>query len=374
MRVFNRAKPDRFLYPGLGMRNTMPALRLLLIPALGAGLIALPQMVAQQAAQPDARSSPASPVDLGVVKKLIDRGQPQEALRQLDVLAARQPEATGVERLRGMAFYAEGNLSQADQALTKALTENSKDIEAAEMKGLTLFRMGRPADAIPVLEGIHEWAPGAKVDPSYVLALCYLDTRRYDDARHAFARQFGFEPDSAEAYLLAGRMLLRHEYLPVAQEYAKKAVELDPKLPQAHLLLGEIALAGEHIDEAIAEFEKERQLNPLNGAIYDRLGDAYTRSGQYQKAQQALQEAVLLEPSSTGPYILLGKAMLKQQDAASAAMYLEHAEKMDPGNYMTHSLLGQAYRAMGRTDDASHETEMAEKLQAGSAPKLENPR
>ena len=307
------------------------------------------------------------------MKKLVDRGQVKEALQQLDALEAQHPGTPGIARLRGMALYAEGDFQEADQALAKALQENSKDVEAAELRGLTLFRMGRPADAIPLLEGIHEWAPGAKVDPSYVLALCYLETRRYDDARHAFARQFGFAPDSAQAYLLAGRMLLRHEFLPIAQDYGKKAIELDPKLPLAHQLLGEIALAGQRLDEAVAEFEKERDLNPLYGGIYDRLGDAYIRSGQYQEALQALQRAVLLEPNSTGPYILLGKVMLKQQDPVSAAMYLERAEKMDPANYMTHSLLGQAYRAMGRSAEASQETEMSEKLQSASAPKLESP-
>src|SRR5271170_2147524 len=356
------------------MQNTMLLLRLLVAPVLGASLLMAAQAMAQTTARPDTPNSQTTSTDLAAVRKLIDRGQPKEALRQLDQLVAQQPPLAGVERLRGLALYAEGDFPGADKAFANALAQDSKDVEAAEMRGLTLLRMGRAADAIPLLEGIHEWAPGAKVDPSYVLALCYLDTRRYDDARRAFARQFGFGPDSAAAYLLAGRMLLRHEFLPVALEYAKKAVELDPKLPQAHLLLGEIALAGEHLDEAVAEFEKERELNPLNAAIYDRLGDAYTRAGQYQKAQQALQEAVLLEPNSTGPYILLGKAMLKQQDAVSAAMYLEHAEKMDPGNYMTHGLLGQAYRAMGRTADASRETETAEKLQATGAATIQTPR
>jgi tetratricopeptide (TPR) repeat protein len=345
---------------------------LFLVFAMSAALCAPLHSIAQQAAEPAAGTQPA-PLDLTAIRKLIDRGQPKQALEQLDQAAAQHPDAPGLERLRGLAYYAEGDFSSADQALAKALAQDSKDLEAAEIRGLTLFRMGRITDAIPLLESIHEWPAGAHVDPSYVLALCYVDTRRYDDARHAFARQFGFAPDSAAAYLLAGRMLLRHEYLPVAQEYAEKALQMDPKLPMVHLLLGEIELAGQHMDEAVAEFEKERALNPMYGGIYDRLGDAYTRSGDYQKAQQALQQAVLLEPNSTGPFILLGKVMLKQQDAVSAAMYLERAEKMDPANYMTHSLLGQAYRAMGRADDASHETETAEKLQSANAPKLETP-
>ncbi len=351
----------------------MLVFRLLLTSVLGASLVTAAHAIAQTAAQPDTPRSQTSSTDLAAVRKLIDRGQPKEALRQLDQLAAQQPPVAGVERTRGVAFYSEGDLSAAEQAFAKALQLDSKDVEAAEMRGLTLFRMGRAADAIPLLESVHEWAPGVKVDPNYVLALCYLDTRRYDDARHAFARQFGFEPDSAAAYLLAGRMLLRHEYLPIAQESAKKALELDPKLPLGHQLLGEIALAGQHIDDAVTDFEKERDLNPLYGGIYDRLGDAYTRTGQYQKALQSLQQAVLLEPNSTGPYILLGKVLLKQQDAVGAAMYLERAEKMDPSNYMTHSLLGQAYRAMGRTEEASHETETAEKLQSVGVPKLQAP-
>src|SRR5258708_39099618 len=171
------------------------------------------------------------------------------------------------------------------------------------MGGLSLVRLGKPAQAIPLLEHSHQWTATTKVDPSYVLALCYLDTRRYDDGRHAFASQYGFPPDSASAYLLAARMLLRREFLPIAQEFAQKATTLDPNLPLAHLLLGEIALAGEHLDVAISEFEKESARNPLYGGVYDRLGDAYTRSGGYLQAQQALQRARLLEPTPTGPSI-----------------------------------------------------------------------
>jgi tetratricopeptide (TPR) repeat protein len=302
---------------------------------------------------------------------MIDRGHAPEALKQLDMMAAQPPVPAGVDRLRGLALYSLNRFAEADAAFASALKDDPHDQEAKQMRGLTLFRLGRPADAIPLLEAAHDWGPETKADPSYVLALCYLDTRRYDDARRAFATQYGFAADSAPAYLLTARMLLRREYVPVAQEFARKALELDPQLPLAHALLGEIALAGEHLSEAVAEFEKERIRNPLDGSIYDRLGDAYTRSGEYTKAQQSLQRAVLLEPYASGPYILLGKVLLKQQDPVSALMYLERAEKMDPSNYMTHSLLGQAYRSVGRAEDASRETQIAQKLQSASEPKLE---
>src|SRR6202023_3495699 len=104
-----------------------------------------------------------------------------------------------------------------------ALKEDPHDAEAAQMRGLVLYRLGRPADAIPLLESSRN-GPLTKADPNYVLALCYMDTRRYDDARHAFAAQYGFAPDSAPAYLVSARMLLRREYLPVAQQFAENSL------------------------------------------------------------------------------------------------------------------------------------------------------
>ena len=309
--------------------------------------------------------------NLAQLRQMIDRGQAAEALRQLDQLKASSSSPPRADTLRGIALYTQSRFAEADAAFASALKLDARDEEAIQMRGLTLFRLGKQAEAIPLLEAAHNWTQETKTDPSYVLALCYIDTRRYDDARRAFASQYGFPPDSAAAYLLAARMFLRREYVPVAKESATKALELDPKLPMAHVLLGEIALAGEHLDDAIAEFKKERAQNPLEASTYDRLGDAYTRAGDYTRAQQALQQALLLEPNSTGPYILLGKVLLKRQDAVNAAMYLERAAKMDPGNSMTHSLLGQAYRLLGRPEDATRQMEMAQKLQSANQPKLQ---
>lgn len=316
----------------------------------------------------------SSPADiLHSLRQSIDTGHADQALQQIAQLRADAHAIPGLQRMQGLAFYAKGDLRSADTAFAAALKDDPQDLESSQMRGLTLFRLGRPADAIPLLKHSQGSVP-AKADPNYILALCYMDTRRYDDARHAFAAQYGFSPDSAPAYLISARMLLRREYLPVAQEFAQKSLELDPALPLAHELLGEIALAGNHLDVAIVELEKERARNPLEGLVYDRLGDAYVRSARYNEAEQMLQQAILLEPNSTGPYILLGKALLKKSDPLGAATYLEHAAQLDPANYMTHSLLGQAYRSMGRREDAAKETETAQRLQAADEPKLESVR
>ncbi len=309
------------------------------------------------------------PVTYETAKELAGKGRLDQAMEQLDILAKQDPEPAGIERLRAMIFYQRERFPEAIEAFSKAAAQDPNDRESIEMHGVSLFRMGRIQEAIPLLEKARVGVERANVDPNYVLALCYADVQRYDDARHAFAVQYGFAPDSAEAYLLAGRLFLRRELRDQAGANAMKALAINPSLPLAHELLGEVALARADTEAAIHEFEEERKLNPLNADLYDRLGDAYLRNGQYTEALEALNRAVLLEPASTGPYILLGQTFLKLKQPIQALHYLDHAVKMDPSNYITHNLLGQAYKATGQLADANREYKMAVDLQHQPIPK-----
>ncbi len=314
----------------------------------------------QAGAQPAAQIAAPS---FASAQELAARGRLDQALTQLNQLAAQSSEPPGVERLRGIIFYQKEQFPEAIAAFTKAEAQDPNDRESVEMHGVSLYRLGRASEAIPFLEKAHAQVETANVDPNYVLALCYADVQRYDDSRHAFAAQYGFPPDSAEAYLLAGRMFLRRELRDQAGAAAAKALALNPQLPLAHELLGEVALAKGDVPGAIRELEAERKINPLDASLYDRLGDAYLRNEQFKDAQQALDRAVLLEPNSTGPYILLGETFLKLKQPIQALHYLVHAAQMDPSNYVTHNLLGQAYRDTGQADEARREFKIVVDLQ-----------
>ena len=151
----------------------------------------------------------AGAVSFESAKELAGKGRLDLAMAQLNELAIRAPEPAGVERLRGMIFYQRAQFPQAIEAFAKAAEQDPNDHESIEMQGVSLFRLGRIQEALPLLEKARTGVEAANVDPNYVLALCYADLQRYDDARRAFASQYGFEPDSAEAHLLTGRLFLR---------------------------------------------------------------------------------------------------------------------------------------------------------------------
>lgn len=334
-----------------------------------AALLSLTHPAIAATQQQAASDAPAGAVTFASAQELAGKGRLDAAMAQLDRLTSQNPEPAGVERLRGMIFYEREQFPEAIDAFAKAADQDPTDHESIEMHGVSLFRLGRIQEAIPFLEKGRIGVQGANVDPNYVLAICYADVQRYDNARRAFAAQYGFTADSAAAYLLAARLFLRRELRDEAGLEATKALAINPSLPLAHELLGEVALSKGDTAGAIREFEAERKINPLNPDLYDRLGDAYLRNGQYLEAQQSLNRAVLLEPQATGPYILLGETFLKLKQPIQALHYLDHAEKMDPSNYITHNLLGQAYKATGQLDAANREFKMVVEIQHVNDPK-----
>ncbi len=300
---------------------------------------------------------------LSDARRLSQQGKFDEAIGKLEALAVKEPELKGLAHELGVTYYKKSDYLKAVASFKKALEEDPGDNEAVQLMGLSYYLAGRPADAIGPLEKVQTWYPSANVDAAYILGICYLRTKDYPNARKAFAKMFAVPADSAASYLFTARMLLRQDFSPIAEEYAKKAVELDPKLPRVHMLLGEVYLYKSRIPEAIEQLQKELELNPGEAGVYYKLADAYSRSQKYEEAEKLLQRSIWLDATSTGPYILMGKVLQKKGETALAVRALQRAIAMDPNNPMPHHLLGQTYREMGRTEEAERELKLSEQLQ-----------
>jgi tetratricopeptide (TPR) repeat protein len=303
--------------------------------------------------------------------RLLEQGKFAEAIAALEDLSKTEPNLKGLSRELGIAFYRKGDYVNSVAYLQRAIKENPEDSEAIQLTGLSLYLAGKSAEAIPYLEKVQSWYPNANVDAAYILGVSYIQTRNYPQARAAFAKMFKVPAESAAAYLFTARLLLRLDFGVVAEEYGKKAVELDPKLPLAHQLLGELYLYQSKIPEASAQLEQELAVNPGNPVAYYKLADAYSRLQKFDEAEKLLQRSIWLDATSTGPYILLGKVLQKKGEPLLAARSLQRAISMDPNNSIPHHLLGQAYRDLGRNEDAERELKLAEQLQSRESDRSE---
>src|SRR3984957_15135509 len=280
------------------------------LAACAACLLAVcPANLAQQSAPPRApapSSQPASPEFVNA-RKLIEQGKVDDAIAELHTVESRDPAAKGLALELGTAYYKKSDFPKAIEYLKKATAADPANSEATQLLGLSYYLGGHPGEAIPLLEKVQAWYSRANVDASYILGICYIQTKNYDQARRAFAKMFDVPPESAASYLFTARMLLRQEFDPVAEEYAQKAVVLNPKLPLVHFLLGELYLFKSRIPEAISEFQKELAINPGHAATYYKLADAYSRVQKFEDAGRVLQRSIWLAPTAPAPNLLMGK-------------------------------------------------------------------
>ena len=339
---------------------------LLLVPLLGqpanSRTPAPPAPAGQAAPAPVAAADPAAA--FAQARSLIDHDKFDEGVAQLRQLQARDPKMKGLNREFGLAYYKHSDFMSAAQYLQPALQEDPSDSEATQLLGLSYYFSGKPAQAVPLLEKVNSWYPSANVDASYVLGICYIQLRQYDQARKAFAGMYGVPPDSAPAYLFAARMLLREEFDPIAEQYAKRAIAIDPKLPLAHYFLGELYLYKSRIPESVEQFQQELALDPAHAPTYYKLADAYTRLLKWDDAERLLQRSIWLDATASGPYILMGKVLLNKGEPQLAVRTLKHALQMDPNNYVAHHLLGESYRALGDAQQAAAELKFAGQLES----------
>lgn len=336
--------------------------RLLYAFLCATAFLGVQQLRAQSAATQTAPVAQRNPIVIEAEKD-IQQGLFDGAIAKLQKLEASNPRPEGLSHELGIAYYKKGDYLNAIRSLKSATEENDKDAEAVQLLGLSYYLSGKPQDAIPLLEKVQAWFPSANVDAAYILGNCYIQSKDYPHARSAFAKMFNVEADSAAGYLFTARMLLRQEFDPIAEEYAQKAISLDPKLPLAHYLLGELHLYKSRVPEAIEDFRQEMTLNPSYAPAYYKLADAYSRVQKYDDAERLLQRSIWLDSTSTGPYILMGKVLEKKGEPLLALRALQRAETMDPNNPITHHLLGQAHRDLGHAAEADRELKLAEQLQ-----------
>lgn len=300
---------------------------------------------------------------LATARAMIQQGRNEEAITELQRLAALDPTAKGVNHELGVAYYHQTEYLKASQYLVRALQENPNDRDAAQLLGLSYYSVGRPADAIPALEKVHAWYPNANMDAIYILGICYALTKRYPDARRIFAKLYRVPEDSAAAHLMLASILVRQGFDPVAENEARTALKLASQLPLTHFMLGELCVYKADYACALAEYDAELAINPGYAPALSHLGEVYWRLNRFDESEEALQRAIWLDATSAGPYVTLGKVYFKKRQWLSAEHTLQRAIAGDPGNYTAHYFLAQVYKAMERPEAAEREMSIATRLQ-----------
>ena len=210
------------------------------------------------------------------------------------------------------------------------------------------------------LEYLHE---AVRIDPAEPLAyaglaLGYLDIAHgpfnagdaYVKAESATRQAIKLDPNLAEAQLAKGELCLASTWkFHEAEQYIKRALELNPNLSIAHYQYAWTLFLFGRNEEAIIEHELAWKCDPFNPAITAFLGSMYSYLGRHEDAiRQALSSFDIMNDFPLA-YFVLGETYLAMgEDKKAIEAHQKLAELAPPWGWF----LGYTYALTGHRDKA----------------------
>lgn len=166
--------------------------------------------------------------------------------------------------------------------------------EAAERLGYLLVELGRPAEALPILEKLVAGSPTTTVRAE--LAIAYSRTGQPEKALEQLRTALAADPENPDLRLLYGRMLRdQKRFAEAAGEFAR-VVAARPSSVEAWNELAAMLVSLERYPEALAALDRLRALGTetvghlyLRAIVLDRLKDHKNALAAYRAFLSASQ-------------------------------------------------------------------------------------
>jgi eukaryotic-like serine/threonine-protein kinase len=219
---------------------------------------------------------------------------------------------------------------QEQQAIQHRYTQNPQAYDAY-LRGEALAEYGDQPEKLEAARRHFEDA--LQSDPDYPLALAGLSWVEAQIYRNVEANP---------------------SYLQRAEQFAQRALAIDPRLSETHMALGTVSVAKYDYAGAAREYRTAIDLNPDNAFAWDMLSWAlgYEQPPDAAGAEKAAREAIRLRPSQYAAHYHLGRALLFQQRYVEAIAAFEQARELNPAASLPDLGLGQVYLAQGDYDKA----------------------
>ena len=135
------------------------------------------------------------------------------------------------------------------------------------------------------------------------------------------------------------------EAFPIAQKFAKKAVELDNTVAEPHLVLGMLAFVHEH---DMGGFERDTQraleLSPKSVEAHRQNGLRLWYLGRLEESMAAFRQAMEIDPLSLPCNINYATALFYSGRIEEGVAHLKRTLESSPDAWLAHYNLGVGYR------------------------------
>ncbi len=218
------------------------------------------------------------------VVTLFMAGRLDEAISLAKVNLKERPDMAGANLHLAYLERARGNLAAAVSAARRAVALKPLDAESVSLLGAYLTELGRPREAIALLEP-YKKVTAPDFDVLTALGLAYAATGQVPLARETFLKARDTDPSNGTALVNLGTLELMAGNRDAARAALDHALELDDSLAKAHNTLGVMAAQDGHVAEAIARWRKAVELNPNDYQTLYNLGVTLEKQGDLMAAR-----------------------------------------------------------------------------------------
>ena len=305
-------------------------------------------------------------------KALIARGDYQGAEKLLVPAAAANPAGDAALELGLLQLYL-GRRSEGRRAMQLVLMAEVRSATSRDYA-----RAGRAARALGQFQEANGYfreaiamAPSdAVVDTQW--GELFLEKHQWGEAAKSFEAALKNQPDYGPAQLGMARALV-NENPPAAEQFARRALELNPSDVGAHLFIAELATFDDKKDEARAAVDRAMainphsleavslsaalyfvegqdaeykqaieaalKINPVYGEAFRVVGEIAARYYRFDEAVEQVRRALALDRENARAQADLGMYLMRTGDERNARRALESSFRVDPYDVITYNLL-----------------------------------
>ncbi len=229
-----------------------------------------------------------------------------------------------------------GRQREALRDLKKLVEEMGPKFGAFVNMAHALRRLGRPGDALLVLDEAEALRPG-RAEVPLMRAVALLDLGDAEGARAALAEHRSRLPgtdDPSPRYFyfatlaagLAGRLV-------EAETTVAEGVDCHPTAPLVLMAAGAVAERKGNLDAAERYYKLAAEEGPTLAHVQKNLGDVAYRRGRHDDAVELYRKALELDPAlGDETYFKLGNLLFKRMERDEAVRCWERALELNPGN------------------------------------------
>jgi tetratricopeptide (TPR) repeat protein len=218
---------------------------------------------------------------------------------------------TRVYNRLGWSQYHKGQYELALQKFEKSQSDKAYYIDSIKGRGFTNFQMGNYAEAIRLLNIVHQTYPddqevAAKLDGSILRG---WNSRRAQSYFEQSLKEFPLRPS---LYMGAGWIHYKNRKPDLAVEYFLKAISLDP----------DFALD--------ADFIRMLKSQRFGWQVYNRLGWTYYHKGEHAKSMDMFQIALKEQPNKSEAKKGMGYNLYRLDKLNQARVFLDQCLAINP--------------------------------------------